>query len=85
AGSGEVYNICSGHDQTLLEVVAMMEAIAGYCPEVIVNPAFVRPNEVKQLVGDSTKIDAALGALPRCSFPQTLQWMYESAQMQNPG
>lgn len=78
-GTGEVFNICSGHEHTLLEVVSMMEEIAGYRPEVTVNPAFVRPNEVKKLIGDPSKIDAVVGPLPRWDLRQTLQWMYESA------
>ena len=51
APAGETFNVCSGIAYSLSEVLAMMSDIAGYDIAVKVNPAFVRENEVKRLVG----------------------------------
>jgi len=77
-GRGVVYNVSSGVEHTLLDVVEMMRQISGHSMEVVVNPAFVRDNEVKRLRGDSSRIRAALPALPQIGLRQTLQWMYDS-------
>lgn len=78
-GRGEVFNVCSGVEYTLMDVVRMVHEISGYLPTVVVNPAFVRANEVRKLVGDPGKINAATGEVPRWSLKETLRWMYESA------
>lgn len=78
-GQGHVYNICSGIEHTLTDVLEMMKEIAGFQPEIMVNPAFVRINEVKRLIGDPSRLDALMGAPVRLDLKQTLQWMYESA------
>lgn len=77
-GSGEVYNICSGEDQTLLGVLDIMEEIADYRPRIVVNPALVRANEVRRLVGNPAKINSLVGDLPRRRLKETLQWMYDA-------
>ena len=43
-----------------------------------VNPAFVRQNEVKTLVGNRAKLDAAVGLAPEIALRDTLRWMLES-------
>lgn len=75
-GSGEVVNLCSGQAHSLMEVVAMMHGISGHLPEIVVNPAFVRGNEVKTLVGDPARLVSLVGEMPRHELPQTLEWMY---------
>lgn len=69
-------NICTGVSHTLTDVLAMMEIIAGYRIEVSVNPAFVRPNEVRRLTGDNARLRSRLGELPRHELIDTLRWMY---------
>ena len=75
APRGETFNICSGKDYTLREVIAMVENLAGYRIDVKVNPAFVRANEVRKLVGEPRKLTATIGALPLISLQDTLAWM----------
>lgn len=77
--SGEVFNICSGQGHSLLEVVQMMCELTGHNPEIRVNPAFVRANEVHRLVGSRTKLDTAIGAVPNIPLRDTLNWMLESS------
>lgn len=73
----EAYNICSGREYSLRQVISMMEEISGRTIEVRVNPSFVRPNEVSRLRGDPAKLATRVGELPEFSLRDTLRWMYE--------
>ena len=76
---GETYNICSGQAYTLEQVLEMVRGLTTHEFEVRVNPAFVRDNEVKILVGDRTKLLAAVGTVPDIALPETLAWMLSEA------
>jgi nucleoside-diphosphate-sugar epimerase len=75
APAGETFNICTGKAHTLREVIQLAEEIAGYQIQVEVNPAFVRANEVRILVGNPEKLRSYIGDLPSIELRQTLQWM----------
>ena len=79
APRGTTVNCCSGIGHSLDEVLAAMARIAGYAIEVRVNPAFVRANEVKRLVGSNARLRALTGFAPSISLEATLRWMYESS------
>jgi nucleoside-diphosphate-sugar epimerase len=74
---GETVNICNGQGYSLRQVIALAEAITGHRIEVRSNPAFVRANEVRTLVGDAAKLKALIGAMPNYSLHDTLRWMLE--------
>lgn len=76
--SGETFNICSGLGHSLLEVVQMMRELTEHNPEILVNPAFVRANEVHRLIGSRVKLDTAIGEVPNIPLRETLKWMLES-------
>lgn len=76
---GEVFNTCSGTGYSLHEVLQIMGAISGHKLDVHINPAFVRPNEVKQLIGSRAKLDRTIGLQQNIVFSGTLSWMYKSA------
>jgi GDP-6-deoxy-D-talose 4-dehydrogenase len=80
---GQTFNVCSGKAWSLNEVLGMVREISGFDFEVQVNPAFVRANEVKTLLGSRTKLDALPGAIPApvpdISLRDTLRWMLEAA------
>lgn len=78
AAIGQTFNVCSGDAWTLTEVLAMVRQISGHDFEVRVNPAFVRANEVKTLVGNRAKLDAVVGRLPEIALEDTLRWMLEA-------
>jgi GDP-D-mannose dehydratase len=59
-------------------VLAMMSDIAGYDIAVKVNPAFVRTNEVKRLIGSNAKLKRTIGHLPPIPLSETLRWMYSA-------
>ena len=74
--NGTAYNICSGKGTSLLEVIEIMKAISGHTLEVRVNPAFVRTNEVKRLIGSNKKLESVIGERKLYSLQETLSWMY---------
>lgn len=74
-----VFNLCSGRGHSLEEVLDLMSEIAGYRIRVRINPRYMRTNEVQRLVGDGQKLAALTDALPGIPFPETLRWMYSSA------
>ncbi|WP_295421174.1 GDP-mannose 4,6-dehydratase [Sulfurovum sp.] len=76
--SGEVVNIASNHGIKLLDVIEMMNTLAGYEIEVKVNPAFVRANEIKSLTGSTKKLEQIVGAFSIPEFRSTLLDMYNS-------
>lgn len=78
AARGETFNVCSGQAYTLDEVLAMVRALAAYDFEVHVNPAFVRENEVKKLIGNRAKLEAAVGVVADIPLLDTLRWMIEA-------
>lgn len=77
--AGQTLNICSGRPYSLRAIVAMMEKIAGYAIEMRVNPAFVRDNEVKTLIGSSARLTTLIGDKNVIALPSTLQWMVDEA------
>lgn len=56
--SGEVYNVCSGHAQSIREVVEALVTAAGVHVELVVDPERVRATDIARLVGDPRKINA---------------------------
>jgi len=78
AALGQTFNVCSGQAHTLDEVLAMVRTLAGYDFEVRVNPAFVRANEIKTLIGSRAKLVAAVGAEPDIPLMDTLRWMLQA-------
>lgn len=75
AAIGETFNICSGQAHTLNEVLDVACEIAGHSIEVRVNPAFVRANEVKVLLGSREKLDKTVGHVQWDGLRDTLRWM----------
>lgn len=75
AALGQTFNVCTGQAWSLNDVLAMVREISGHDFEVRVNPAFVRQNEVKMLVGSRAKLDAVVGEVPEIALRDTLQWM----------
>lgn len=76
----EVYNLCSGRTYTLAQVIDCLAQLAGYRPQIRVNPEFVRANEVQRLCGDPAKLEAAIGKVEHPPLEDTLNWMLRSAR-----
>lgn len=74
----ETYNICSGIGHSLMELIEIMQQLAGYEINVEINPAFKRAGEIHKLIGDNSKLEAAIGPLPTYDIRDTLEWMYST-------
>jgi nucleoside-diphosphate-sugar epimerase len=78
AAIGGTFNVCSGKAFSLNEVLQMARDITGHTMEVRVNPAFVRANEVKCLLGSRVRLEAAIGPIEDIPLRETLRWMMET-------
>jgi nucleoside-diphosphate-sugar epimerase len=79
AMDGQTYNICSGKTYTLHQVIKTLVELTGHQIKVVVNPAFVRDNELHRLCGDASKLDKTIGAADSIALKDTLRWMLDSA------
>ena len=80
----EIVNLCSGKPIALLDVIRMMNQVAGYEIEVRVNPEFIRANEVPRLVGNPAKLRRIVNLPPPRPFSDTLRRMYEAPMLRSP-
>ena len=76
--AGETFNICSGRAVSLREIIDMVSAISGHQFDVRTNPALVRANEVRILLGSANKLESVIGDLRRIPLEETLQWMLDA-------
>ena len=74
----EVVNVCSERAIRLVDIIQMMNELAGYQIEVRVNPTLVRLSEVKELLGSSAKLRRMVDLPAPILFHETLRRMYES-------
>ena len=58
---GEIYNICSGKAIALSDIIDCIANELGVKIKTKVNPEYVRPDDNKEIVGTSYKIEAELG------------------------
>lgn len=74
----EVLNIATNNGIKLLDVIDMMNKIAGYEIEVQVNSAFVRKDEIKSLTGSCEKLYRLIGEITPKQMELTLREMFEA-------
>jgi nucleoside-diphosphate-sugar epimerase len=77
--TGEVVNVCTGKGHTLTQIVEMCASQTGHHLEVRVNPAFVRPNEVRVLLGNNERLLELIGEWEVPPLERTLAWMLDAA------
>ncbi len=70
---GEVYNICSGKDWKIKEMLDMLLSKSKVKIEVKQDPTRMRPSDVEILLGDCTKFKEKTGWKPTIPFDQTLE------------
>jgi GDP-4-dehydro-6-deoxy-D-mannose reductase len=71
--AGEVFNISSGRGIRIREILDMLVEAATCDIEVRVDPERVRPSEVPEFRGDSTKLRDATGWQPQFQLEQTIR------------
>lgn len=69
-------NLCSGTSVSLKEVIEVMVEMVGYRPEIEVDPALVRTNEIITLCGDARRLESVIGPVVRTPLRSTLKDMY---------
>lgn len=78
APNRQVYNVCSGKAVKLRDIINNTSKQLGIKPNIIVDPARVRTNDVKMVVGDNTKIKTELGWKPKYTLQQTIADIIQS-------
>jgi GDP-6-deoxy-D-talose 4-dehydrogenase len=73
--AGTIVNICSGVGRSLRSVLAELQTITGYEPELRVAQRLVRRAEVRRLVGSNRKLREIIGDCAHTDFSETLKWM----------
>lgn len=69
-------NICSGKVYTLSNILEYAQQASNHrFDEVRVNPAFVRSNEIKLLLGDPRLLNDSINNPCRYTLEQTIKWM----------
>jgi len=70
--SGEIYNVCSGRDVAMEEIVQQLLTLAGANVGLEVDPVLLRPVDVPVLRGSADRLSLATGWTPTISLDQTL-------------
>ncbi len=73
AEPGEVYNLCSGIEITIHELLDRLLAMSSVDVQVEVDPERLRPSDVEVLLGDYSKFHRATGWKPEIPFEKTLK------------
>lgn len=82
---GQTVNVCSGQAHTLREVLHMAQTLGGHAPQVRINPALVRANEVRSLCGNAARLRGLIGNDWRVPpLQETLQWMLAHSNDEHP-
>ncbi|OQA91056.1 MAG: GDP-6-deoxy-D-mannose reductase [Elusimicrobia bacterium ADurb.Bin231] len=71
--AGEVYNICSGRDWRIGDMLDYLIGLSKTRVEVKQDPARMRPSDVQILLGDNTKFSKQTGWKPEIPFEKTLE------------
>lgn len=72
-----VVNICSGRAVHLVDIISIMDNLAGYSIKVVPAPELLRKDEPRIVVGSPLRLEALVGILPNPEFRETLTRMYE--------
>ncbi|MGX9191090.1 NAD-dependent epimerase/dehydratase family protein [Stenotrophomonas sp. Ker107b] len=75
AAVSRTVNVCTGVGHSLQEIISICTRLTGHSMTVRVNPAFVRANEVKVLLGDSTQLLELIGDWQAPTLEHTIEWM----------
>lgn len=83
--SGEIYNVCSGQEQNIRELIMQMTDLAGVNVTLKQDPDRLRQGEQRRVVGCNAKLCGHTGWQPRISITTTLHdvlrdWEERSSQ-----
>lgn len=70
--AGEIYNVCSGREQFIRDVLKTLLEISGVECQVVIDPARVRPREQTRMLGSFEKLRRKVGWVPQVEMRQSL-------------
>jgi GDP-4-dehydro-6-deoxy-D-mannose reductase len=73
--NGETYNVCSGHERLLRDLIMEMSHLAGVQVELLQDPARMRRAEQRRVIGSAEKLQKRTGWRPGITITETLQSM----------
>ncbi|MGL6022544.1 MAG: GDP-mannose 4,6-dehydratase [Chitinophagaceae bacterium] len=76
AQKGSIYNICSGQGISLNSIIEKLSLIANIKVTTRINPAFIRPNDNKKIIGSPQKIYDDFGWKPEITIDKSLSDVY---------
>lgn len=82
--SGEVYNVCSGTELQVRELIMEMAALAGVEVELVQNAERMRRAEQRRVVGCSAKLQNATGWKPVVPIKETLRRVLSDWEAREP-
>ncbi|CAO3424179.1 hypothetical protein [Azospirillum doebereinerae] len=71
----DLVHICRNQTASIQEILDTLAEIAGFRPEIAINPAFSRPNDLRFQQGDDTRL-RRFGMSCTRTLHNTLAWMY---------
>jgi GDP-4-dehydro-6-deoxy-D-mannose reductase len=71
--NGEVYNVCSGVEWRVRDLIAQLAGLAGVEVELLQDASRLRLSEQRRVVGCSKKLQKETGWKPGVSITETLQ------------
>ncbi len=71
--SGEIYNVCSGKEYLIRDMIAGMLDLAQIEAAITQDPARMRLSDLRRVQGSNQKITAATGWTPRVPMQETLR------------
>ena len=80
AKNREIYNVCSGRGVKLRDIIDMTANHLNIKPNICVDPARVRANDVLRVIGDNTKLKTELGWQPKYKLEETIADMVNYMQ-----
>ncbi|SDI59329.1 GDP-mannose 4,6-dehydratase [Pseudomonas panipatensis] len=72
---GEIYNVCSGQERSIRELILQLAELAGVDLELVQDPARMRRAEQRRVCGSHAKLRNATGWKPNITIKQTLTTM----------
>ena len=71
--NGEIYNVCSGQERRIRELIVEMARLAEVEVELVQDPARMRRAEQRRVVGGADKLRRETGWKPAVNFTETLR------------
>lgn len=71
--NGEAYNVCSGTERSMREIITALCALSGIEVEIVVDAQRLRPGQQRRMRGSFAKLAADTGWAPAIPFERTLR------------